>query len=221
LFTVIVPVHNHEGILENSINALAGYLKKKFRKNWQMILAEHGSTDKSAVICRKIARETKQIKYAQLQKTLNLIKGDVIIIEPELTNNSKLIGHLVNGLKDKVNGPDIFNGSRFVKGAKYNASLSRRILSKFYNIMINVVFGTKLSDFQCEFKGYRENVFKHLCMNSDINYHFWFTESLVRAAKMDYDIRDFPVVYEKKWELSIKDAGARLKKVAHLKRTVR
>ena len=203
MFTIIVPVYNKEEILEGSFNILCGYLKKKFKNNWKVIIAERGSTDNSAAVARKIARDNKQIKVVlgfESKTVLNNIEGNVIVIEPGLANNAELIGDILKGLKDETNGPDIFNGSRFAKGAKCNASFARRILSRSYNIMTNLLFRTKISDFQCEFKGYKENVFRHLCLDSDTNHRFWFTESLVRAARMDYTIQDFPVVYDKNWK---------------------
>ena len=205
MFTIIVPIYNKEGILESSINGFVGCLKKIFRKNWQMVLAELGSSDGSAKIARMLAKENKHVKFMHFQKNvgivlvfrkiLKIIKGDVIIIEPELTNNVDRIDEIVKGLKDEVNGPDIFNGSRFVKGAKYYASFVKRIFERIRNMLANIKFKTKLSDLQCEFKGYREKVFRHLCLTSDANQASWFTESLVRAAKMDYEIREFPVIY--------------------------
>lgn len=200
MFTIIVPVYNKEGILENSINALSGYLKKKFRRNWQMVLAELGSIDNSAKIARKLSRENKQIKLMHLdvigsKKILKNVKGDVIVIEPELISNAETIDEIVKGLKDEVEGPDIFNGSRFIKGAKYNASFFKRIVEIIRNMLANIKFKTKLSDLQCEFKGYREKVFRHICLTLNTNKESWFRESLVLATKMEYDIREFPVVY--------------------------
>lgn len=58
IITIIVPVYNTEKYLPNCINSI---LSQSF-KDWEMILIDDGSTDKSPIICDDFASKDKRIK---------------------------------------------------------------------------------------------------------------------------------------------------------------
>lgn len=63
LFSVIMPVHNAEEFLEDSLNSLF-YQTINFQKNIQLIIINDGSTDKSEEICLKYQSQyPKNIRY--------------------------------------------------------------------------------------------------------------------------------------------------------------
>lgn len=57
--SVIIPLYNKEKAIENTINSI---LKQTFT-DFELIVADDGSTDNSATIVRKIAATDKRIKY--------------------------------------------------------------------------------------------------------------------------------------------------------------
>ena len=227
MFTIIVPVYNKEKVLENAVGVLIDYLKKTFRNSWQMVIADYGSRDKTTTVARRLARENKKIKVVceasmakSFGKCVKLLKGDAVVIKPELVNNAEQIKTIVELFSDKTNGPDIVNGSRFVKGARY-PSFARKLMCGFYNIFVRLRFKAKKLDYQCGLKGFREKVFRHLCIATKTEGMLWFTEALIRAAEMEYDIVQIPVDYDYKWRMSIKALIKDFKEISEIKRSVK
>lgn len=227
MFTVIVPVYNKEKILENALGVLTDYLKKTFRNSWQIEIADCGSSDQTCTVARRISRANNKVKLVQgktmvdaLKKSAKISKGDVIIIQSELANNAELIKTITELFSDRTNGPDIVNGSRFVRGARYSSSV-RKLICWIYNLFISMWFKTKKLDYQCGLKAFREKVFRHLCVATKTEGLLWFTEALIRAEKMEYVIVQIPVDYEHKWRMSVKALITNFKEIFEIKRSVR
>lgn len=58
LISVIVPVYNVEGFLENSVKSIT----EQTFKNLEIILVDDGSTDNSGLICQKLVEQDSRIK---------------------------------------------------------------------------------------------------------------------------------------------------------------
>jgi len=59
LISIVTPVYNVEKFIEDTIQSVL----KQTEKNWELILVDDGSTDDSALICKKYASLDKRIKY--------------------------------------------------------------------------------------------------------------------------------------------------------------
>lgn len=93
---------------------------------------------------------------------------------------------------------DIVVGSRYIKGAKVTREPFRRIMSFFYNLTIQILFGSKILDHQCGLKVFRrgpaELILKE--MGYDHAYRrgwFWDAEFLIRAQAKGLKIIEMPV----------------------------
>ena len=58
LISVIVPVYNAQKYIANCIRSI----QKQTFPNWELILIDDGSTDKSGIICDTFAESNKRIK---------------------------------------------------------------------------------------------------------------------------------------------------------------
>ncbi|MBR4580408.1 MAG: glycosyltransferase family 2 protein [Lachnospiraceae bacterium] len=63
--SIIVPVYNAEKFIEETIRSV----KAQTEKNWELILAENGSEDKSGEILEKIAASDDRVRVLRLGKT--------------------------------------------------------------------------------------------------------------------------------------------------------
>ncbi len=61
--SVIMPVFNQEGIIENSVKNLVKKEKKLNKLNIEIILIDDGSTDDTASICQKLSNRYDYVKY--------------------------------------------------------------------------------------------------------------------------------------------------------------
>jgi glycosyltransferase involved in cell wall biosynthesis len=59
--SMIVPVYNEEKFLENSIAVIDDFLRAHF-DNYEIVIVESGSTDKSGEICDRLMRKNTRIK---------------------------------------------------------------------------------------------------------------------------------------------------------------
>ena len=57
--SIIVPIYNIENYIEKCLTSIIN----QTYNNYELILVNDGSTDSSETICKKIAKENKQIKY--------------------------------------------------------------------------------------------------------------------------------------------------------------
>ena len=64
LLSVIVPVYNAEKTVEKTIKSI---LNQKY-ENYELILVNDGSTDKTESICQKYAKN-KKIKYVKIENS--------------------------------------------------------------------------------------------------------------------------------------------------------
>ena len=56
-------------------------------------------------------------------------------------------------IKELENDNDLVIGSRFIKGSSAKRPLVRKITSKVFSILTRLVFGLKIKDYPCGFKG--------------------------------------------------------------------
>lgn len=66
LVSIITPVYNCEKIIEETIDSVKG----QTYKNWEMLLVDDCSTDKSGEIIRQMAKKDSRIKYFRLNENL-------------------------------------------------------------------------------------------------------------------------------------------------------
>ncbi|MDD5181730.1 MAG: glycosyltransferase [Candidatus Nanoarchaeia archaeon] len=227
MFTIIMPAYNREASLEESAVKVSACLQKNYRNGWQMIIADCGSTDKTTTVARRLARTNKRMKAVceasmakSFRKCTKFLKGDAVVIKPELANNAEQIKTIIKLFSDRTSGPDIVNGSRFVKGARY-PSFARKLICGFYNLFVRLVFKTKKLDYQCGLNGFREKVFRHLCVATKTEGMLWLTEALIRAARMEYDIAQIPVDYEHRWRINPGALTKTFRELFEIKRSVR
>ena len=66
-FAIVIPAHNEEEIIENTISRTISFLKtQKLNVNWKVIIAENGSTDKTIQILKNIPK-TKNFSFLFLK----------------------------------------------------------------------------------------------------------------------------------------------------------
>ncbi len=113
--------------------------------------------------------------------------------------------------KEITNGADISTGSRYVKGSYIKRTITRKIISYFYNLFMKFYFNSHIHDHQCGFKAFRRDVILDLI--ADMGYDskfirgwFWDAELLIRAQKKSYKVVEFPVrwMHGQKSEFNLK-----------------
>ncbi len=197
LFSLVIPAYNEQGHLEGAVKAavlgLAGI-------DFEIIIAEDGSTDRTPEIARELCKKFHRVKCLHFDKKLGRgaalcnafgqASGDLVgYMDADLATNPKHLKELVEQLKQY----DVVVGSRYVQGSSSKRSATRLALSSGFNALIQAMLGSKVKDHQCGFKGFRKEVALNLCALAREKHWFWDSEVLVLAQSKGLRIKEIPV----------------------------
>ncbi len=198
---IVLPVFNEQQVLERSLRSLHAYLDDNLRHDWQIIVADNGSRDRTADIARSLASELTNVRADHipeagrgraLTNTWLASEADVLVyMDIDLSTDLDALPRLLSSITDQ--GYDISTGSRLGAGSETTRSFKRELLSRGFVLMTNLVFQTRLKDTQCGFKAIsRECAQKLLPLVKDTGW-FWDTELLLLAAKGGWRVASVPV----------------------------
>lgn len=203
--SVFVPVYNEEKIVERNVKRLESELKK-ITDNYELMIVDDSSKDKTGEISRRIAKE--KIKYMRFEngpsRRENLAeamkqakKETIVFIDVDLSADLKHLRELLENLE----GYDMNIGSRY-SGISARRTFFRKSISVIYNTILRVLFNSKIKDHQCGFKAYKKEVILDLIKDAGYDKSFirgwvWDAEILIRAQKKGYRIREFPVKWDR------------------------
>ena len=153
--SLIIPVYNEEENLKLLCEKLV-----KLSLEWEAILVDDGSNDKSLVILKDLASHDKRLKIisfnrnygqtAALAAGFRAAAGPVIIpLDADLQNDPADIPRLLAKMAEDY---DVVSGWRKNRQDK---SLSRILPSKIANWLISWITGVKLHDYGCTLKAYK------------------------------------------------------------------
>ncbi|MBD3210106.1 glycosyltransferase [Candidatus Micrarchaeota archaeon] len=210
--SVIIPIYNEEGILLNNVSRVKDALEN-LGMDYEIILAEDGSTDESPFIVKRLVSEKMRImssgkklgRGATLNRAIRSAKGNIVIyMDADLATDLK---HTKDLIKEIRKGADICTGSRFLPGSKVGGRKAlREFLSRGYNMMLRTMFDTSVKDHQCGFKAFRRAAVLPLLEEMENNHWFWDSELLIRARLKGLTITEIPVEWKDR-----KESGVRLR----------
>jgi glycosyltransferase involved in cell wall biosynthesis len=160
--SLIIPVYNEEQNLPLLYEAVVSALKP-IKKDWELILVDDGSRDKSIEVLKQIASKDKtHVRVVQFRRNfgqtaaiaagIDYASGEIIVLlDADLQNDPADIPMLLAKLDE---GYDIVSGWR--KDRKDNG-LTRTLPSNAANWLISQVTGVHLHDFGCTLKAYRRD----------------------------------------------------------------
>jgi glycosyltransferase involved in cell wall biosynthesis len=202
----VIPAFNEEMRLESSVKILLKFLKKHFGKNFEVIISEDGSTDKTYQIALMISKKfsnVKVIKNRHIGKGHAIVKGfehangDIVgFVDADLSTDINFLPEVIEKIK---NGADISIGSRYVEGNRIvKRTFGRWFVSKLYNLLIQIIFSSKIKDHQCGFKFFKKNSVMKLIKKVKNKKFVWDSELLIRAQREGYRIAEVPVNWTEK-----------------------
>jgi len=201
--SIILPVYNEVNVLKKSIKKIVHEISK-ITNDYEIVIAEDGSTDGTAQLARQIASKNRKIihlhsdkrlgKGGSLTKTIRKVNGDIVVVmDIDLSSKLEYLKKLIENIKL---GADISLGSRLMRGSYVRRNLKREIMSRSYNFLIHLFFNSSVHDHQCGFKAFKKVKVLPLISKIEDKKWFWDTELLVRAQQNDLKIVEFPIEWE-------------------------
>lgn len=198
--TAIIPVYNDRHSLESalpvSIETLSG-----ITPSFEILVAEDGSIDGSAEFVQEFGRNDPRVRLLHsderqgrgraLNRAIQESHGSIVCYyDVDLATDIHHLPELIGAIRE---GYDIATGSRLLPESMIVRTGGREFASRSYNLLVRLFLSSRLFDHQCGFKAFnRERILPVLPSIRDQHW-FWDTEILVRAQRIGFRVREFPV----------------------------
>lgn len=222
--SVIFPAYNEEKNIEACV-LVAQCLLKELVRNFEIIIINDGSTDKTKEICLSLAERFKEIKV--LSKDKNEGYGCALrdgFSEAKFENvffsDSDRQFDIMN-IKDLLCYIDEYD---IVIGFRKNRqdSLKRKFLSWGYNVIVGFLFRLNVTDIDCAFKLFKKRIFDKIKVES--KRYYVNTEILAKARLLGFFIKEVGVShfprYEGESKVGFKDIPRTIKELARVSRLI-
>lgn len=205
-FSLVLPAYNEADKLENTVSRVLEVIERH-EVNFEIIIAEDGSTDGTDEIARSLSNQNDKIIHLHsdeklgrgkaLRRAFKEAKGEFLgYIDVDLAVSPKYLPELLYHVEEN----DVVTGSRYLEGSRVDRPLLREIFSRAYNWLIRVLLGCEVSDSQCGFKAFSKSFVENEIMDIEENSWAWDTVVVVRALKKGYSYEEFPVEWKEKRE---------------------
>jgi len=152
--SVIIPVHNEEGLLDTAARALRQEWRDRVRRPWELILVENGSRDDTRVVAAALARRwPHEIRVLQLpdadygaalRQGLLEARADLAICEEiDLCDVDFHLRALALLDEDRA---DLVIGSKAMPGAQDRRPWLRRAGTRALNALLRAAVGFRGTD---------------------------------------------------------------------------
>ncbi|MFA5142555.1 MAG: glycosyltransferase family 2 protein [Candidatus Omnitrophota bacterium] len=201
-FSVIIPVYNEERILKGSVESLVRDIGRitDFDSDYEIILCENGSSDGTCRIAQALVEEFPVVRVERLRDPsygralkagINTARHEkVIIFNIDFWDIDFLKKTLT--LLDKY---DCIVGSKVIAGAVDKRKLVRRLITRWFNLLLRLLYGFKGTDTH-GIKGFRKSAVYPVAAECLTDREIFDTELLLRADRAGVSIFELPVKIE-------------------------
>jgi glycosyltransferase involved in cell wall biosynthesis len=196
--SIVIPCLNESETLAKVINnALIG--GRKTGKEFEIILADNGSTDGSIDIASQLGIKIVEIKTkgygAAINGGVHAAIGDVILVADaddsyELENLDKFTNKIESGF-------DLVIGNRFQGGIQKGAMpfLHKYLGNPVLSLIGRILFKITIHDFHCGMRAFRKSKYEQIqILSSGMEFA---TEIIARFAQANFAIAEIPTILRK------------------------
>jgi glycosyltransferase involved in cell wall biosynthesis len=194
-------VFDEEERLPRSLPRLHRFLHDRCRFEFEIVIADNASTDRTPEIARELAREHDRVQVLRLEdkgrgRALKHAWGtsDAAILsymDVDLSTDLDSFPTLIEALA--TGGFDVAFGSRLLPASSTTRGWKREIISRCYNQIIRIICDTRFADAQCGFKAISREAATRLLPLVEDNGWFFDTELLILAEKLGWRLCEQPV----------------------------
>jgi glycosyltransferase involved in cell wall biosynthesis len=238
--SVILPAFNEEGRLYENVKQVEHILNRFIRYNnldYEIIIVNDGSIDNTQMEALKLKKQNNKIKVIfypnnggkgkALKKGFSCCKGDyVIFLDADMDISPKHISLFYKYLKKT--GADVVVGSKRHPESNINYPVSRKFLSKIYQLINFLLFRLDITDTQTGIKIFKYEVLYQIFPKILCKKYAFDLELIVNANHQNCKIIEHPITLEWKraynrlklkdiWQIALDTAAIfyRLKIIKH------
>lgn len=210
--SLVIPVFNEQDSITDVVRELDSYMSKYIsgRDQWELVIVNDGSTDKTLEIVKKISKSNKHITIADLVRNFGRGKalrtgfehatGDIVVtLDADLSYAPYHIERMISKLLET--NADIVIASAYGRGGTSgNVPFFRLWISKLGNKVLSYMFGTGITVLTCMVRAYKKEFIDRLdlfSMDKEIHLEILSKAKMINAkiveVPADLYWRDFKV----------------------------
>ena len=190
--SVLIPVKDEEATLATLVAEIGEAFATMPEVEYEVIFVDDGSADTSWTVMQELAAGNERVralrlrrnfgKAAALAAAVDEARGErVVTMDADLQDDPAEVPRLLAELDD---GADLVSGHK----ADRKDPLGKRIPSKFFNMMTNVMTGLKINDHNCGLKAARTEVYRRVPLYGELHRYI-----PALAHQSGYKVRELPV----------------------------
>lgn len=201
LVSVIAPAYNEEKLLPSFLKEVTEYLEKG-GFNYEVIIVENGSQDKTLAVARVFSQKNKSVRVEHLTKAgygralicgFKKAKGDFIVVY----NVDFWDKRFLDLVKVDLLGYDLVTGSKNLPGSFDKRSFSRKLVTKSFALFLRLLLGYKGTDTH-GIKTLRSSKINPILKKCRTETGIFDSELLVRSQRAGLKILELPVEISEK-----------------------
>jgi len=197
--SAVVPVHNEAGFIDTALPRLVGVMEK-VGEDFEIIVAENGSTDDTADIADRLAAQDHRIRVirrpdpnygAAMRDGFQMADGAWIVnFDIDYFSGNFLRSAL--SLDDSIG---VVLASKRTAGSDDRRSLLRRLGTWGFNLVLRGLFKSQVSDTH-GMKMIRRAVIEEIVPDVVSTQDLFDTELVIRAERAGHEIAEIPTTVE-------------------------
>jgi len=227
--SVIIPVYNESSRVLPTLDDIYSYLEKQDYQ-YEVLIVNDGSSDNTVKIVKEkiknlpagrqgwsgfkvIDNKKNQGKGAVVKQGMLESQGEWrLFMDADNAYNIRILDNLWPYSKNY----EVIIASRYIKGAKLLTPipLSRKLLSRLGNILIQILVAWGIKDTQCGFKLFSKQATKEIFRKQTMMRWSFDIELVAIAKKHKFDIKEVPI----DWKV---EKGSKLKVAQTASRTLK
>lgn len=208
--SIVIPVYNEEGILREAVTELRRGLAVVREDlgapdlQFEIILAENGSRDRTVDLARGLADEMPDVRtfslgepnYGKaLRQGILMARGELVICDEIDLCDTDFYRRALALLRAR--GCDMVVGSKAMRGARDHRPVLRRVATRVINGMLRASLDFHGTDTH-GLKAFRRSTLEPIVHECVIDKDLFASELVIRAGRADVSIIEIPVRLEEK-----------------------
>jgi glycosyltransferase involved in cell wall biosynthesis len=214
--SVVIPVHNQE----MQISALLAKIKEILNstmQSYEIVVVNDGSYDNTLTILQReelLDPRIKIISYIQNRGKGHAVKtgvmqasGNIIIF---VDGDFDISHDKITEYIDELEECDLVIASKRHPQSKVDARLSRKLLSRMFNLVVRLFIGIKIKDTQSGLKAGNAKALRTIFAVLLVKRYAFDVELLTIATAMNLNIRELPIEVKLDHRFSVQDIAKML-----------
>lgn len=202
--SIIIPAYNEEARLGRTLDQYLPYFNSRYADRYEVLVVVNNSRDRTEEIAREYAGKHAAVRYVVEPRAIG--KGGAVILG--LTQaRGRLLGFVdadgatppeaFNDLVEHIGAAGAIIASRWMKGALISVKqpFKRRMASRFFNGLVRLMFGLRISDTQCGAKVLTRDAAQAILPHLGVTQWAFDVDLLFQLRRAGFKIIEIPTTW--------------------------